>query len=46
VLRVYPPTGLFRTAELEPAVNLATVEEVFLLPRGSAGDLAPAFPDS
>jgi rod shape-determining protein MreC len=46
VLRVYPPTGLFRTAELEPAVDLATVEEVFLLPRGSAGDLAPAFSDS
>jgi len=46
VLRVYPPTGLFRTAELEPAVDLATVEEVFVLPRGGAGDLAPAFPDS
>jgi rod shape-determining protein MreC len=45
VLRVYPPTGLFRMAELEPAVNLATVEEVFLLPRGGAADLASAFPD-
>ena len=43
VLRVYPPTGLFRTAELEPAVALATVEEVLVLPRGTTGDLGPAF---
>jgi rod shape-determining protein MreC len=46
VLRVYPPTGLFRTAELEPAVDLATVEEVLVLPRGAAADLGSAFPDS
>ncbi len=43
VLRVYPPTGLFRTAELEPAVDLATVEEVLVLPRGAPGDLGSAF---
>jgi rod shape-determining protein MreC len=46
VLRVYPPTGLFRTAELEPAVDLASVEEVLVLPRGTSGDLGPAFPES
>jgi rod shape-determining protein MreC len=46
VLRVYAPTGLFRTAELEPAVDLTSVEEVLLLPRGTGGDLAPAFPES
>jgi rod shape-determining protein MreC len=43
VLRVYSPTGLFRTAELEPAVDLTSVEEVLVLPRGTSGDLAPAF---
>lgn len=42
VLRVYPPSGLFRTAELEPAVELATIEEVLVLPRGSTADLTPA----
>lgn len=46
VLRVYPPTGLFRTAELEPAVDLAIVEEVLVLPRGTSGDLGPAFAES
>jgi rod shape-determining protein MreC len=46
VLRVYSPTGLFRTAELEPAVDLTSVEEVLVLPRGTGGDLAPAFPES
>lgn len=46
VLRVYAPTGLFRTAELEPAVDLTSVEEVLVLPRGTSGDLAPAFPES
>jgi rod shape-determining protein MreC len=45
VLRVYPPTGVFRTAELEPAVDLATVEEVLMLPRGATSDLGPAFAD-
>lgn len=46
VVRVYPSTGVFRTAELEPAVDLATIEEVFVLPRGTAGDLGAAFPES
>lgn len=46
VRRVYSPTGLFRTAELEPAVDLSSVEEVLVLPRGPGGDLAPAFPES
>src|SRR5262245_49417994 len=46
VLRVYAPTGLFRTAELEPAVDLTSVEEVLLLPRGAGGDLGTAFPES
>ncbi len=45
VLRAYSPTGLFRTAELEPAVDLTSVEEVLVLPRGAGGDLAPAFPE-
>lgn len=44
VLRVYPPAGLFRTAEIEPAVDLATVEEVLVLPRGTTADLGAAFP--
>jgi len=46
VLRVHSPTGLFRTAELEPAVDLTSVEEVLVLPRGTGADLAPAFPES
>ncbi|MFI5007602.1 MAG: rod shape-determining protein MreC [Solirubrobacterales bacterium] len=46
VLRVYAPTGLFRTAELEPAVDLTSVEEVLVLPRGTGGDLAPVFQES
>jgi rod shape-determining protein MreC len=45
VLKVFAPNGVFRTAELEPAVDLATVEEVLVLPRGTGGDLGPAFPD-
>jgi rod shape-determining protein MreC len=44
VLRVHPPTGVFRLADLEPLVDLATVEEVLVLPRGSSGDLGPGFP--
>ncbi len=43
VLRVFPPTGLFHTAEPEPIVNLATVEEVLVLPRSGGGDFGPAF---
>jgi len=43
VTRVHAPTNLFRIAELEPAVDLATVEEVLVLPRGVAGDLSAAF---
>ena len=46
VLRVHGASGLFRTAELEPAVDLTNVEEVLVLPRGRGGDLAPAFPES
>jgi len=45
VLRTYGATGLFRTAELEPAVDLTGVEAVLVLPRGTAGDLSPAFPE-
>jgi rod shape-determining protein MreC len=44
VLRVYAPTGLFRTAELEPAVDLAAVEEVLVLPRDAGTDLTGAYP--
>lgn len=44
VTRVHPATGIFRMADLEPAVDLATVEEVLVLPRGLAGDLGDAFP--
>jgi rod shape-determining protein MreC len=43
VTRVYPPTGLFRLADLEPVVDLARVEEVLVLPRGVSADLADAF---
>ncbi len=46
VTRLYPATALFRLVELEPAVDLATVEEVLILPRGAAGDLGAAFPES
>ena len=46
VLRIHGASGLFRTAELEPAVDLTNVEEVLVLPRGRGGDLAPAFPES
>jgi rod shape-determining protein MreC len=44
IVRVHPATGLFRLADLEPAVDLATVEEVLILPRGAGGDLGDAFP--
>jgi hypothetical protein len=40
---VYPATGLFRLADLEPSVVLSTVEEVLVLPRGAAEDLSTAF---
>ncbi len=43
VTRVHAPTNLFRIAEMEPAVDLATVEEVLVLPRGAAGDFSTAF---
>jgi rod shape-determining protein MreC len=46
VLRVFPPTGVFRTAELQPAVDLATVEEVFVLPRGTVAELGPALSEN
>jgi rod shape-determining protein MreC len=46
VRRVYGASGLFRTAELEPAVDLTSIEEVLVLPRGRGADLAPAFPES
>jgi rod shape-determining protein MreC len=44
VTRVQPATGLFRLVDLEPAVDLSTVEEVLVLPRGAAEDLITAFP--
>jgi rod shape-determining protein MreC len=43
VVQVHPATGLFRLADLEPAVDLAKVEEVLVLPRGMTGDLTSAF---
>ena len=43
VTRVYAPTGVFRIADIEPAVDLTTVEEVLVLPRGVAADLGSAF---
>ena len=46
VVRVHPPSNLFRIADLDPAVDLATVEEVLILPRGAAGDLQDAFAGS
>lgn len=46
VTRIHPSTGLFRIADLEPAVDLATVEQVLVLPRGASGDFSTAFPDS
>ncbi len=44
VTRVQPANGLFRLVDLEPAVDLSTVEEVLVLPRGAAEDLSTAFP--
>jgi rod shape-determining protein MreC len=46
VVRVHTPTGLFRLVDIEPAVDVATVEEVLVLPRGVTTDLGPAFSDS
>ncbi len=46
VTRVHAPTGVFRIADIEPAVDLTTVEEVLVLPRGVAADLGPAFSES
>lgn len=43
VTRVHAPKEPFRIAELEPLVDLATVEEVLVLPRGVTIDLGPAF---
>lgn len=43
VQRTFAPAGLFRTAELEPAVDLSDVEEVLVLPRGASGDLTSAY---
>jgi rod shape-determining protein MreC len=45
VRRTYAATGLFRTAELDPAVDLTGVEEVLVLPRGASGDLSSAYPE-
>jgi len=46
VARVHVPTGLFRIIDLEPAVDLARIEEVLVLPRELAGDLGGAFSDT
>jgi len=43
VTRVQAPTAIFRVVELEPAVDLSTVEEVLILPRGAAEDVSGAF---
>jgi rod shape-determining protein MreC len=43
VTRVHAAAGLFRIADLEPAVDVATVEEVLILPRGVPMDLNGAF---
>jgi cell shape-determining protein MreC len=43
VVQVRAPTGLFRIADLEPAVDLAAVEEVLVLPRALPGDLTSRF---
>ncbi len=44
VVRVHRPAGLFRVVDLEPAVDLARVEEVLVLPRGVTEDLGAEFP--
>jgi rod shape-determining protein MreC len=46
VARVNTPTGLFRIVDLEPAVDLARIEEVLVLPRELIGDLSGAFSDT
>jgi rod shape-determining protein MreC len=46
VARVHSPTGLFRIIDLEPAADLARIEEVLVLPRGLAADLGSAFSDT
>jgi rod shape-determining protein MreC len=45
VARVHAPTGLFRLVDVDPAVDVATVEEVLVLPIGVTSDLGPAFSD-
>ena len=46
VARVHAPTALFRIVDLEPAVDLARIEEVLVLPRELAADLGRAFSDT
>lgn len=43
ITRVHAPTGVFRTADVEPSVDLAKVEEVLVLPVGVETDLSGAF---
>ena len=43
VVRVHAPIGVFRIADLDPVVDMATVEEVLVLPRGADGDFTSAF---
>jgi rod shape-determining protein MreC len=46
VARVHAPTALFRLVDLEPAADLARIEEVLVLPRELAADLGSAFSDT
>jgi rod shape-determining protein MreC len=46
VARIHPPTAFFRLIDLEPAVDLARIEEVLILPRELSRDLASAFSDT
>jgi rod shape-determining protein MreC len=46
VARIHAPTAFFRLIDLEPAVDLARIEEVLVLPRELTGDLASAFTDT
>jgi rod shape-determining protein MreC len=43
VTRVHGATGVFRIADVEPTVDMATVEEVLVLPVGIESDLSQAF---
>lgn len=43
ITRIYAPAGVFRIADVEPAVDVMKVEEVLVLPRGATADLSPAF---